>query len=427
MNDEVRFIHAADVHLGAAFRGLRATTEIWGERMLRAIPESLERLVQYALTNAVDFVIFSGDVFDTARPSYADFRLLYDELQKLTQAGIPVYMCTGNHDPYTSWMADLGTLPRGVHMFPADEPGFFVYGGPQGSLGIGEPRVLLGGRGYYNQTVAKETHIEAGITRADAERTLGTSAPFAVGVLHTGLHFDTQKAPVSLRSLYAADMDYWALGHIHDRYIDDIRHPRVAFSGCIQGRDIKEDGARGCFEVTLRPHQSPELKFVPLASVAWQILTVDVSSCTTLSDIVSVVVRELYRVNGQALCDEMIERITLTGTTSLHATLAQPQTLEDIRAQINDQAPIFYCDALIQKTHAPRDSAALRREGMFSSVVMSQTERLAENPAAIRAMLEEAFLSHNTMMPALDDESIKTLTTEANELILDILEGVDYE
>ena len=144
---QATFIHAADLHLGAPFRGLRALSSSWADRMVASIPESYDRVVASAIENQVDFVIISGDIFDMAHPSYADFLCFFDGLKRLDAAGIRVYLCTGNHDPYTSWQADFAELPANTYMFPADKPGFVVH------YRDGEPLVLLGGRGYYNQTV----------------------------------------------------------------------------------------------------------------------------------------------------------------------------------------------------------------------------------------------------------------------------------
>ena len=78
--------------------------------------------------------------------SYADYLTFFDGLSRLDAEGIPVYMCTGNHDPYTTWQRDLFNLPGNVTMFSADKPSFALY------RRDGKPVCVLGGRGYYNQT-----------------------------------------------------------------------------------------------------------------------------------------------------------------------------------------------------------------------------------------------------------------------------------
>ena len=65
MSKRVTFIHAADLHLGAPFRGLRALSSKWANRLLTAIPESYDRMVDAAIARDVDFVVVSGDIFDS--------------------------------------------------------------------------------------------------------------------------------------------------------------------------------------------------------------------------------------------------------------------------------------------------------------------------------------------------------------------------
>ena len=240
MRKRITFIHAADLHLGAPFRGLRALSETWANRLLTAIPEAYDRVVDAALARKVDFVVIAGDIFDSARASYGDYLHFFEGLRRLDKAGIPVYLCTGNHDPFTSWSRDFFAFPPNTLMLPADKPGFAAY------RRDGETLALIGGRGYYNQTWPSDEDIAAGLTRAAAEQALADAvpdvahAPFAVGVLHTGLDLDPVKAPTSPAALLRSGMDYWALGHIHMKYAHpSFDDPRLVFSGCIQGRDIK--------------------------------------------------------------------------------------------------------------------------------------------------------------------------------------------
>ena len=47
--DAVTFIHAADLHLGAPFKGLRTIAPEWSEVLLQAIPESFRKVISTAL------------------------------------------------------------------------------------------------------------------------------------------------------------------------------------------------------------------------------------------------------------------------------------------------------------------------------------------------------------------------------------------
>ena len=349
MSKRVTFIHASDLHLGAPFRGLRALSSKWANRLLSAIPESYDRMVDAAIARDVDFVVVSGDIFDSARPSYGDYLHFFEGLERLGEAGIPVYLITGNHDPYTSWQHDFFSLPPNATMLPGDRPGFALVERD------GQPLCLIGGRGYYNQTWPMDECIAEGVTREAAEQALAVQhphaaeAPFAVGLLHTGLNLDPVKAPVDPAVLMHAGMDYWALGHIHMKYAyPSFDDPRLVFSGCIQGRDIKETGERGVFCVTLREGAKNELEFIPTASVVWQRMHVDVSDCANLPDITDKIMRELFRENGKAHCEEMVVRIALEGATPLHAMLDRADVIAGLRKHVND--------CLLYTSPSPRDS-----------------------------------------------------------------------
>ncbi len=215
---------------------------------LRHPGEAYDRMIDAAIARDVDFVVVAGDIFDSARPSYGDYLHFFEGLERLDEAGIPVFLITGNHDPYTSWQRDFFSLPPNAAMLPGDRPGFELVERD------GEPLCLVGGRGYYNQTWPMDECIAEGVTREAAEQALSVAAsarcggPVRRGRAAHGPHLDPVKAPVDPAVLMRAGMDYWALGHIHMKYAyPSFDDPRLVFSGCIQGRDIKETGERGVF------------------------------------------------------------------------------------------------------------------------------------------------------------------------------------
>ncbi len=427
MPKRVTFIHTGDLHLGAPFRGLRAVSDTWANRLISAISEAYDRVIDAAISRQVDFVVIAGDVFDLARASYSEYLHFFAGLNRLDEAGIPTYLITGNHDPYTSWTHDFFSLPPSATMLPADRPGFELVERD------GEPLCIIGGRGYYNQTWPMDECIAEGITRKAAEQALiedhprVIEAPFAVGVLHTGLNIDPNKAPVDPHYLMRSGMDYWALGHVHMPYIyPSPEDPCLVFSGCIQGRDIKETGPRGIYQVTLTEGARNQIEFIPTASVVWQRMSVDISDCNTLPDVSDKVVRELFHENGKSQCEQMITRITLEGTTSLHSVLQRPGVLSDLRKQLNDSYSEFFCDTLLDATVEPRDKDALRREGLFPAVFMQIAQAQQENLDSEVAFVQDAFLKKNVQLPASCLHDVKKLSEEAENYVLDLLsQGAD--
>lgn len=415
MAKQLTFIHASDLHLGASFRGVQALSETWAHKLVAAIPESYSRVIDAALSNQVDFVVIAGDIFDSARTSYADYLRFFEGLNRLNSEGIPVYLCTGNHDPYTSWQQDFFALPSNTTMLSADKPSFAVFEKE------GEPLALIGGRGFFNQAWPIDENIAEGVTREQAEKATGVKAPFAIGVLHTGLNLDTEKAPTSPTELLRAGMDYWALGHIHIKYCYPQDNPQLVFSGCIQGRDIKETGERGVFKVTLHEDLPNQLEFIPTATIVWQQMEIDIGDCASLVEVTEKIIRELFYENSKSLCEEMCTRITLVGKTELHKVLSKQGVLEDLRKSINDSYPVFYCDTLLDKTTLPLDKEVLMKEGLFPAVFMQASASFYNDREEVVAFLEDEFLKKNLPLSRSCERKALDLVTEAEDLVLDLL------
>lgn len=419
----ITFLHTADIHLGAPVRGLSALDDEWAARMQSVTAETYDRIIRVALNRKVDFVVVAGDLFDTSRVSYGDYARMFDGLRKLDAAGIPAFLVTGNHDPFTSWARDVEALPASTYLLGVRGPAFRLFEKD------GEPLCIIGGRSYYNQTWPRDEDIAEGLTRAAAERALVDShpnaadAPFAVGVLHTGLDIDHIKSPTSVDGLLESGFDYWACGHLHLRHvIPSADNPRIVFPGCAQGRDIKESGERGCYYVELQEGRVPAIEFIPTASVVLQTLEVDASSPRTLTDLERHIQSELFRENGKARCEEMVVHVRLVGATDLHEYLSQPDVLESMRKHLNGAYPSFFCDKLENDTRPLRDRVSHQGEGVFSSFVESMAADQRRNDEQMIHYIQSEFVKRGIAVPDWLSHKVGRLGDAAELLVLDLLE-----
>ena len=401
MKEKVRFIHAADLHLGAPFRGLNSISETWAKRLLNATQQSYDKIIQEALEYKVDFVIFAGDIFDTSKPSYAQYHHFVNGVKKLEKFDIPVYMCLGNHDPFISWNNTYENLPQNLFMFPpGNTPGIFIY------KKEGVPLVSLIGKSFYTQSWSLKDDILQGISQSSIYNQTKTTTPFTVGVLHSGLHFDPLKAPASIDEMYTRNLNYWALGHIHKPWKDNPSNPKIVYSGCIQGRDIKESGPRGCFLVTLEKDKANKVKFIPTAQVAWSTISLDVSSCQTIAEISQAAVQRFFEESSNALCNEMCVRLVLKGQTNLNTLLKQQACLDDLQNLINDTCKDFYCDAIYNDTTAIISEESLLRENLFPSVCIEVANSYALNIEHIESELVKDFEENRIFFQGIDVNSL---------------------
>ncbi len=85
----MKLLHLGDLHLGKALGDYDLTED---QQFI------LKQITDLAKARSVDAVLIAGDVYDKSIPSEAATRLLNDFLLELSEAGIKVFMISGNHD-----------------------------------------------------------------------------------------------------------------------------------------------------------------------------------------------------------------------------------------------------------------------------------------------------------------------------------------
>jgi exonuclease SbcD len=98
MGGEVmKILHFADLHLGVENYG-RINPETGLSTRLEDFLSALDRLVDYALENKIDLVLFCGDAYRSREPTQTQQREFAKRINRLAIGGIPVFLLIGNHD-----------------------------------------------------------------------------------------------------------------------------------------------------------------------------------------------------------------------------------------------------------------------------------------------------------------------------------------
>ena len=93
----MKIIHFADLHLGVESYGRIDPASGLSSRFLDFI-SSFDKLVDYALQNRVDLVLFCGDAYKSRDPSQTQQREFAKRIKRLSEGGISVFLLIGNHD-----------------------------------------------------------------------------------------------------------------------------------------------------------------------------------------------------------------------------------------------------------------------------------------------------------------------------------------
>ena len=397
---KLKFIHTADIHLDSPLRGLAAYPDAPAAQLRTATREAFGNLVSRAIEEAVDFVVIAGDVYDGDWKDFNTGLFFIRQMGRLRQAGIPVYLLYGNHDAESEMSKGL-ELPDNVHLFSAKKAETFQ---------IDRLKVALHGRSF--RTAATMGNLLPGYPDP-------IPGWFNIGVLHTALEGSAEHAryaPCSVGELQAKGYQYWALGHVHEHWIQR-GETTIAYPGNLQGRHIREAGPRGALLVSAEAGEIAEIERLEVDVLRWQALEVDISGAETLSD--------AARLAGQALESLLASvpghlplavRVSFTGQSPAHrALLGQAfQLRQEVIAQaVALDAERLWIEKVRIASQAP-DDAPRRVPGDEVADALMELENLAKTAASeadfmnslqqdIQTVLEKLPHDVRLAMPELND------------------------
>lgn len=238
----MKFLHVADLHLDSPLRTQAARDSAMGEGLRAASRQVLKRLVDAALAEDVDAVLFAGDTFDNGVADVASRAALATELSRLARGGIPAVLIQGNHDALLD-LDRYGPVSDALTVLTPDAPTFRV----------GEASIH--GMGFTATHMAES--LLPRYPRPDPGR-------WNIGLMHTSLDGapgHDPYAPCALADLVGHGFDYWALGHIHKRAVHDADGTLVVMPGIPQGRSIRETegGSATLVEIDLQGVRAREV------------------------------------------------------------------------------------------------------------------------------------------------------------------------
>lgn len=400
------FIHTADLHLDSPFSGLRQVDGEIGDVLKDATFRAFDNVVELALKNKVDFLLVAGDVYDAADRSLRAQLKFADGLKKLAVAGIRSFVCHGNHDPLDGWSASLH-WPGEVHIFG---PHLESVSMPVG----GEDVISIHGISY------PQSHVDDSFGRGFKRQ---GSQPFQIGLFHCSVGSDPAHETYALRTLselVAANLDYWALGHVHTHRVLMDGHPFVAYPGTTQGRHIREPGPRGCLLVQVDGQGAVNARFEPVDCVRWSSSALQIDDLETEGDLVEALERTCDEIGDEAQGRPTIARITLSGRGGLHFMLRKPQMVEDLTERLRlkglELTPPVVVEQIQVQTNNPIDLDFRRKSADFLGEVLRLVENTRDKPTRLQEMISELYN---------DRRGRKFLQTPEEGELLEILSEVE--
>ena len=405
------FLHAADIHLDSPLKGLEEYQDAPLEQIRQAARRAFDNLIQLAVDEKVAFILLAGDLYDGDWKDYNTGIYFISRMGKLRDAGIPVFIVSGNHDGASQITRSL-KLPDNVTLFSHDHVG---------THSIDRYGVALHGQSFSARSVTDD------LVRNYPQ---GDPSLFNIGLLHTSLNGrpgHEPYAPCTLDALRSKGYHYWALGHVHQRE-EVSRDPWVVFPGNIQGRHIRETGSKGCTMVSVEDGRVVSVEHRELDVLRWVAGRVDAAGCDSIEGLLYLVGEFLQRERSLADGRPLVVRLIIEGKTPLHGHLYENtlQLHEELRAITADLGDVWL-EKIVVKTGNPQGLATIFSGDSPVESLMKSIESLQfENDSLIdcipefeklRSKLPPELLSDSDPFRPVEEE-LAAIREEVKELLL---------
>ncbi|OQY47250.1 MAG: DNA repair exonuclease [Candidatus Parabeggiatoa sp. nov. 2] len=406
----MKFIHAADIHLDSPLKGLARYEGAPVEQIQQTTRRAFINLIDLACTEAVDFILLAGDLYDVDWKDYNTGLFFNQQMSRLREANIPVFMVLGNHDAGNTITRQL-RLPDNVTEFSDRQPETKV---------LEHLGVAIHGQSFANKATTDD--LSAAYPNA-------LSGYFNIGLLHTSLNGrqgHDNYAPSSLPDLLSHGYNYWALGHIHKR---EILHekPWVVFSGNIQGRHIRETGPKGCALVKVEENGQTTLTHVPVDVFRWEICQLDMSDVTVADEIIDkarwAVTETMQSAEGRPLA----LRFIIEGATPVHNELhsRSERWINEIRAAATDVGlGNVWVEKIDLKTR-PLRANPVQDEGPLAELGHFLRGLVQDNDGLHALTTEFRSLKNALPLEARDDKKGDGVDPDNPDTIRKLLNGVE--
>nr|WP_294492398.1 exonuclease SbcCD subunit D [uncultured Mediterraneibacter sp.] len=312
----MKFIHIADVHLGAEpdagplYSKIRPQ-ELWS---------SLESVVKTCEEEQIDLLLIAGDLFHR-QPLMRELKEADAIFAELTHT--KVVLIAGNHD-YVRKDSNYRTFKWNGNVYPLLEKTMEYVDFP-------EFETAVYGMSYHSREIRE--NVCAGVRACGAK-------PIEILLAHGG---DERHIPLDVRDLERSGFDYVALGHIHKPQA--VIRDQIVYAGALEPIDRNDTGPHGYVkgEITSR---GVHTVWIPCAKRAYIHLEVHVDEKETNGS-VRAGIREQIRERGS----ENIYKIILRGKRDADIVFdaARLTEGENITEIVDETSPAYDFDRLYEE------------------------------------------------------------------------------
>jgi exonuclease SbcD len=323
--ERVKILHFADLHLGVETYGRIDQSNGLSTR-LQDFLNAFDQVVNYALENKVDIVLFCGDAYKSREPSQTQQREFAKRIKRLSSSGIPVFLLVGNHDMpnaiggattpeiYDTLAVDnvyISNRPQ-IHLIPTAGGTLQIASLPwarRSTLLTREETKSL----TFDQLNQRLQQALTGIIISHAQQ-LDPELPsiLAAHVWVTGARIGSERSMTigQEHTLLPSNVanpafDYVALGHIHKHQVLN-QSPPVVYAGSLERLDFgEEEDEKGFYLVEIEPDKETgkrqvSFEFHPVTGRQFLTISVNIEpeDADPTATVLNAIARQGDKING---------------------------------------------------------------------------------------------------------------------------------
>jgi DNA repair exonuclease SbcCD nuclease subunit len=319
-----RFVHAADIHLDSPLRSLALRDPNIANLIGNATRRAFIDIVNLCIGEQVDALMLAGDLYDGDQTSMKTARFLSEQIRRLHEASIRVFIIRGNHDALSRITKEL-VFPDSVK----------VFGGRAEAIAVdrsgGDFPVAVHGLSFAQPHASESLLLRY---KPPVEGAVN------IGLMHTslaGAPGHDLYAPCRIADLQATGFSYWALGHVHKRSVVEGACA-IVMPGMPQGRDINEAGTKSVTLVTIADDRSIRIEERLTSIAQFERVSVNVTSIDDWRDLVGELARAMERARVGVASEHLVARLHLTGNTPLAWRIRRD--LDLLKTEADDRASV---------------------------------------------------------------------------------------
>lgn len=312
----MKFIHIADVHLGAS----PESGKLYNEKRAQELWDTFKKVLELCEQEQTDLLLIAGDLFHR-QPLLRELKEVNYLFSKLTHT--KVVLIAGNHD-FIKKDSYYRTFKWNKNVFP-------LFGQDIDSVVFPEFETAVYGLSYYAREIKEPLYDDIspdGLAR------------YEILLAHGG---DDLHIPIRRNTFSRTEFDYIALGHIHRQ--QDIVPGEIIYAGSLEPTDKNDLGHHGYIigEIT---RDGVSTQFVPLSKREYLHIVLQVDEEMTTHEVIDFM-REVIEERGE----QHIYRFILRGerSTELEISLDMGDYFGNVIEVVDETEPALDIEQIYQK------------------------------------------------------------------------------